>query len=171
VAGSPAPAAILSQYNTSDNDTGNKGANDNGINDEVANDNGLDDSLTNNESGEGGTGARINGAAYAGPKDEGTNNDGINDEVAKDNGLYNSLDNSLANNESGERGAGARTNGTAYAGPKEEVEVAQADATAGRAEVNKATGGKVDEDGHAGKGGHGLRHGMAGLKAAMAMPG
>jgi hypothetical protein len=66
-AGSPAPAAVLSQYNMSDDDTGNKGANNNGVNDEAANNNGLNNGLTNNESGKGGAGACIDGAAYAGP--------------------------------------------------------------------------------------------------------
>ncbi len=65
------------------------------------------------------------------------------------------------------------------------MEAAQANATIGRAKVNKATGGKVDKDGHPGNGGNGLRYGMAGLKsggnglryvmagfeAAMAVPG
>ncbi len=60
-AGSPAPAAVLSQYNMSDDDTGNEGANDNGIDDEAADNDGLDDGLTNDESGEGGAGARIDG--------------------------------------------------------------------------------------------------------------
>ncbi len=169
--GSPAPAAILSQFNTSDDDTGNEGANNDGINDEAANDHGLDDGLTKDESGKGGTGARINGAAYARSKDKGANDDGINNEAANNDDLYKGLDEGLADDESGERGAGARTNGTAYAGPKEDVEAAQANATVRRAEVNKAMGGKVDEDGQAGKGGHRLHHGMAGLEAAMAMPG
>ncbi len=91
--------------------------------------------------------------------------------MADNDGLYNSLDNILANNESGERGAGASTDGTAYAGHKEDVEAAQANATIGRAKVDKATSGEVNEDGHAGNSGNGLRYGMAGLKAAMAMPG
>jgi hypothetical protein len=51
------------------------------------------------------------------------------------------------------------------------VEAAQANATVGRAEVHKTTGGEVNEDSHAGNGGNGLCYGMAGLKAAMAMPG
>ena len=155
----------------SDNNTGNEGANDDGIDDEAADDDGLNDGLTNDESGKGGTGARINGAAYAGPKDEGTNNNGINDEVANNDGLYDGLDDGLADNESSKRGAGVRTNGTAYAGPKEDAEAAQADATIGRAEVAKATGSEVDKDGHAGNGGNGLRYSMAGLEATMAMPG
>jgi hypothetical protein len=108
---------------------------------------------------------------HAGPKDKGANDNGIDDEAADDNGLYDSLNNNLANDESGKRGTGAHTNGMAYAGPKEGVEAAQANATIRRAEVDKATGSKVNEDGHAGKGGHGLRHGMAGLEAAMAVPG
>jgi hypothetical protein len=184
-AGSPAPTAILSQHDTSDDDTGDEGANNDGINNEAADDNGLEDGLTNDEFGKGGAGACIDGAAYAGPKDEGANDKGIDDEAADDDGLYDGLDNGLANDESGERGAGARTNGTAYAGPKEDVEAAQADATIGRAKVDKATGGEVDEEGHAGNGGNrlrygmaglkaggnGLGYGMAGLKAAMAMPG
>ncbi len=170
-AGSPAPAAVLSQYDTSDDDTGNKGAINNGINNEVANDDSLNDGLTNDESGKGGAGARIDGAAYAGPKDEGANGNGINDEASDNDGLYNGLNNGLANDESGERSAGARTDGTAYARPKEDVEAAQANAIVGRAEVDKATGGKVDEDGHAGNGGNGLRYSMAGLEATMVVPG
>jgi hypothetical protein len=59
----------------------------------------------------------------------------------------------------------------AYAIPKEDVEAAQANATVGKAKVDKATGSKVGEDGHAGNGGNRLCYGMAGLKAAMAMPG
>ncbi len=80
--------AVLSLYDTSVEDTGNKGANNDGINDEVANDNSLDDGFTNDESGEGCTGARINGVAYTGPKDKGANNDGIDDEAANSNSLY-----------------------------------------------------------------------------------
>jgi hypothetical protein len=129
--GFPAPAAILSQYDTSDNDTGNKEANNNGIGNEATNNDGLDDSLTNDESSEGSASAHIDGAAYTGPKDKGANNDGINDEAAKDDGLYNGLNNGLANDESNKRGAGARTDWMAYAGPKEDVKAAQVNATVG----------------------------------------
>ncbi len=115
----------------------------------------------------------------------GAYDDGIDEEVAKLDGLYDNLHKGLANKESGERGAGARTDGTAHAGPKGKVEDAQADDTIGRAEVDKATGGKVDEDGLSGNGGNGLhygrdgleaggnglRYGIAGLKAAMAVSG
>ncbi len=115
----------------------------------------------------------------------GAYDDGIDEEVAKLDGLYDNLHKGLANKESGERGAGARTDRAAHAGPKGEVEDAQADATIGRAEVNEATGGEVDEDGLSGNGGNGLRYGrdgleasgnglrygMAGLEAAMAVSG
>ncbi len=65
------------------------------------------------------------------------------------------------------------------------MEAAQADATVGRAKVDEATGGKVNEDGLSGNGsnilrysrdglkvgGNRLRYGMAWLEAAMAMSG
>jgi hypothetical protein len=130
-------------------------------------------------------GARINGAAYSVPMEGGAYDDGIYEEVAELDGLNGNLHKGLANEESGKRGAGARTNGAAHAGPKDKVEAAQANATVGRAEVNKAMGGKVNEDGLSGNGcnvlrygrdgfiagGNGLRYGMAGLEAAMAMSG
>jgi hypothetical protein len=47
--GSPVPPAVLSQYNTSDNNTDNEGANDNGTNNEVADDKGLGDGHTKEE--------------------------------------------------------------------------------------------------------------------------
>jgi hypothetical protein len=115
-AGSPAPAAVLSQYDSSDNDTGDKGANDDGINDKAA-----------------------------------------------DNDI---LDNGLSDEEQVEVGAGARAEGAAYAGPNEEAK-----ATIGRTAAEEATDGEIGEDDNAGKGGHGLHHGMAGLEAAMAVPG
>jgi hypothetical protein len=114
-AGSPAPAAVLSQYDLSDNDTGNEGANDDGIDDKVADDDILNNGLSDKEQVEG-TGARAEGAAYAGPNEE-------------------------------------------------------AEATIGRTAAEEATDGKIGKDDNAGKGGHGLRHGMAGLEAAMAVPG
>jgi hypothetical protein len=115
----------------------------------------------------------------------GAYDDGIDEEVAKLNGLYDNLHEGLANKESSKRGSGARTDGAAHAGPKGEVEDAQANATIGRAEVDEATGGKVNEDGLSGNGGNGLRYGrdgleassnglrygMAGLEAAMAVSG
>jgi hypothetical protein len=115
----------------------------------------------------------------------GAYDDGINEAVAELDGLYNNLHYGLANKESGKRGAGARTDGAAHTGPKDEVEAAQANATVGRAKVNEATGGKVDEDSLSGNGGNvlcygrdglkasgnGLRYGMAGLEAAMAVSG
>jgi hypothetical protein len=57
------PAAILSQYDTSDNDTDNEGANDNGTNNEAANNKGLGDGPTKEEAVKWGAGARIDGAA------------------------------------------------------------------------------------------------------------
>jgi hypothetical protein len=183
--GSPVPTAVLSQYNTSDDDTDDKGANDNGTNKEAADDEGLGNGPTKEKGVEWGAGARIDGAAYSVPMEGGAYNNGIDEEVAKLNGLYNNLHEGLANEESGKRGAGARTNGVAQAGPKDKVEAAQADATVGRAEVDKAMGGEVDKDGLSGNGGNvlcygrdglkaggnGLRYGMAGLEAAMAVSG
>ncbi len=58
-----------------------------------------------------------------------------------------------------------------YAGPKVDGEAAQANATNGMVKVDEATDVKIGEDASAGEGGHGLCHGMAELKAAMAMPG
>jgi hypothetical protein len=178
-------AAVLSQYDTSDNDTDDEGANNDGTNNEAAEDKGLGDGLTKEEAIEWGAGAHIDDAAYSVPMEGGAYNDGINEEVAKLDGLYNNLHEGLANKESGERGAGARTNGAAHAGPKDKAEAAQANATVGRAEVDEATGGKVNEDGLSGNGsnvlrygrdgleagGNGLHYGMAGLKAAMAVSG
>ncbi len=183
--GSPVPAAILSQYDTNDNNTDDEGANDNGTNNEVANNEGLGNGPTKEEAVEWGAGAHIDGAVYSVPMEGGAYNDGINKEVAELNGLYNNIHEGLANKESGKRGAGARTNGAAHAGPKDEVKAAQANATIGRAEVDKARGGKVDEDGLSGNGGNvlrygrdglkaggnGLRYGMAGLEATMAVSG
>jgi hypothetical protein len=114
--GSPAPTAILSQYDSSDNDTGNEGANNDGINDKAADDDILDNGLSDEEQVEGGAGAWAKGAAYAGPNEE-------------------------------------------------------AEATIGRTAAKEATDGKIGKDDDAGKGGHGLRHSMDGLEAAMAVPG
>jgi hypothetical protein len=114
--GSPMPMAVLSQYNSSDNNTGNEGANNDGINNKAADDDILDNGLSNEEQVEGGAGARAKGAAYAGPNKE-------------------------------------------------------AKATIGRTAAKEATDGKIGKDNDAGKGGHGLCHGMAGLEAAMAVPG
>jgi hypothetical protein len=183
--GSPAPVAILSQYDTSDDNTDNKGANNDGTNNEAADNEGLGDGLTKEEAVKWGAGTRIDGAAYSVPMEGGTYNDGIDKEVAKLDGLYDNFLESLANKESGKRGAGTRTNGAAHAGPKGKVEAAQADTTVGRAEVDKATGGKVDKDSLSGNGGNvlcygrdglkagsnGLHYGMAGLEAAMAVSG
>jgi hypothetical protein len=162
-----------------------KGANNDGTNNEAADDEGLGDGLTKEEAVEWGAGARIDGATYSVPMEGGVYNDGINEEVAELDGLYDNLHEGLANEESGKRGAGARTNGAAHAGPKDEMEAAQANATVGRAKVDEATGGKVDEDGLSGNGdnvlhysrdgfkagGNGLRYGMAGLEATMAVSG
>jgi hypothetical protein len=115
----------------------------------------------------------------------GAYNDGINEEVAELDGLYDNLHEGLANEESGKRGASALTDGAAHAGPKDKVKAAQANATIGRAEVDEATDGKVEEDGLSGNGGNVLRYGrdgleacsnrlrysMAGLEAAMAVSG
>jgi hypothetical protein len=114
--GSPTPAAILSQYDLSDDDTGDEGANNNGIDDKAADDDILDNGLSDKEQVEGGAGARAKGAAYARPNKE-------------------------------------------------------AKATIGRTAAEEATDGEIGEDDDAGKGGHGLRHSMAGLEAAMAIPG
>jgi hypothetical protein len=56
--------------------------------------------------------------------------------------------------------------GAAYARPNEGAE-----ATIGRTGAKEATDGEIGEEDDAGKGGHGLRHGMAGLEAAMAVLG
>jgi hypothetical protein len=165
------PAAILSQYNTSDNDTDDEGANNDGTNNEAADNKGLGNSPTKEEAVEWGVGTRIDGAAYSVPMEGGAYNDGIDKEVAGLDSLYDNLHEGLANKESGERGTGAHTNGVAHARPKGKVEDAQADATVGRAEVDEATGGKVDKDGLSGNGSNGLRYGMAGLEAAMAVSG
>ncbi len=115
-AGSSMPAAVLSQYDSSDNDTGDKGANDDGIDDKAADNDILDNGLSDKEQVEGGAGARAEGAAYAGPNKE-------------------------------------------------------AEATIGRTTAKQATDGEIGEEDNAGKGGHRLCHGMAGLEAAMAVPG
>ncbi len=69
----------------------------------------------------------------------------------------------------GNGGTGAQAEGAAYVGPYEE-----ATATIKITAANEATDDKNGKDGHSAKGGHGrghgLRHGMAGLKAAMAVP-
>jgi hypothetical protein len=163
--GSPVPAAVLSQYDTSYNDTDDEGANNNGTNNEAADNKGLGDGPTKEEVVEWGTGTRSNGAAYSIPMEGGAYNDDINKEVAELNGLYDNLHEGLANEESGKRGAGARTNGAAHARPKDKVEAAQADATVGRAEVDEARGGKVDKDGLSGNGSNVLRYGRDGLEA------
>ncbi len=117
--GSPAHAAILSQYDSSDNDTGDEGANNDGITDKATDDVILTDGLSDKEHGDGGTGAQAEGAAYVGPYEE-------------------------------------------------------AEVTIKSTVANKATDGENCEDSYSAKGGHGrgheLRHGMAGLKAAMAVP-
>jgi hypothetical protein len=66
-AGSPAPVAILSQYNSSDDKAEDEG-NNNGVDVEAVN---KDDGLDEEESVEEGTGARTNGAEYARPKEDG----------------------------------------------------------------------------------------------------
>ncbi len=84
-AGSPAPAIILSQYDMSEDDTDNEGANYDGTNNEAANNEGLGNGLTKEEAVDWGTGARVDGAAYAVPMEGGAYDNGINDEAAKDN--------------------------------------------------------------------------------------
>ncbi len=104
-------------------------------------------------------------------------------------GRYDNLDDGLSNKESDGRGASGRTNAMrleTHAFPDACASrriAAQANATNVRAEVDKATGGKVDKDGlpmsggnvlRYGRnglkvGGNGLHHGMAGLEAAMAL--
>ncbi len=160
------PAAVLSQYDTSDDDMEDEGANNNGTNNEAANNKGLGDGTTKAEAVKWGTGTRINGAAYSVPMEGGTYNNGIDEEVTELNGLYDNLHEGLANKESGKMGAGARTDGAAHTGPKGEVEDAQANATVKRAEVDEATSGEVDEDGLSGNGGNGLRYGRDGLEAS-----
>jgi hypothetical protein len=159
------PAAILSQYDTIDDDTDNEGADDNETNNEAADNKGLGDGLTKEEAVEWGAGARIDGVAYSVPMEGGAYDDDINKVVAKLNGLYNNLHKGLANDESGNRGAGACTNGATHAGSKDKVEAAQDDATVGRAKVDEAPSGDVDEDGFSGNGGNVLRYGRDGLKA------
>jgi hypothetical protein len=81
---SPAPAAVLSQYDMSDDDTDDEGANNYGTNNETADDEGFGDGLTKEEAVEWGTGAHIDGAAYAVPMEGGAYDNGIKDEAAKD---------------------------------------------------------------------------------------
>jgi hypothetical protein len=69
-AGSPAPVAILSQYDSSDDDTGDKGANNDGINNKAADDDILDNGLSDKEQVKGGAGVQAKGAAYAGPNEK-----------------------------------------------------------------------------------------------------
>jgi hypothetical protein len=134
------PAAVLSQYDMSDDNTEDDGANEDGTNSEVTDNKGLGNGPTKEEAVEWDTGAHINGAAYSVPMEGGANNDGIDEEVAALDSLYNNLHEGLVNEESGERGAGALTDGAAHAGPKGKVEDAQANTTVGRAEVDEATG-------------------------------
>ncbi len=105
------------------------------------------------------------------------NYDGITDMVATvDNGLdyddsrdYN--DDGLDEEEATKKGPGARANGMTTAGPKADVETTQVNATTGKAKADKATNVGVEKEGDVDKGMHGLRHGMAALEAAMAVPG
>ncbi len=93
----------------------------------------------------------------------------------------------LDDKEPAKGGAGARAGRAAYPGPNEEAgatiertkvkktmdDKINEDVQAGKGghKINEATAGEVEEDDEAGKGGHGLHHGMAGLEAAMAVPG
>ncbi len=65
------PVAVLNQYDTSDDNTGNKGADDDGTNNEVADNEGLGNGPTKEEAVEWGAGAHINGAAYSAPMEGG----------------------------------------------------------------------------------------------------
>jgi hypothetical protein len=134
-AGSTAPMAILSQYDSSDDESGDK---DKGPDEEKAADGdivfgGLDDK----EPAKGGAGTRAGRAAYPGPNEE----------------------------------AGATIERTEVKKTTDDEINEDVQAGKGRHEINKATAGKVKEGEEAGKGRHGLRHGMAGLEAAMAVPG
>ncbi len=108
---------------------------------------------------------------------EGANYDGIADVVANVNNdldYDDSLDyddDGLDKDEATEKGPGARANGMTTAGPQADVETAQVDATTGKAKADKATNVKVKREGDVDEGVHGLRHGMAALEAAMAVPG
>ncbi len=108
---------------------------------------------------------------------EGANYDGIADVVANvDNGLDydDSLDyddDSLNEEEATEKGPGARADGMTTARPKVDVETAHVDAITGKAKADNATNIEVEKEGDVDKGVHGLRHGMAALEAAMAVPG
>ncbi len=93
-----------------------------------------------------------------------------------DNGLdYNDSrdydDDGLDKEEATEKGPGARAGGMTTAGPKEDMETTQVDATTGKAKADKATNVGVEKEGDVDEGVHGLRHGMAALEAAMAVPG
>ncbi len=82
------PAAVLSQYDMSDDDTVDEGADDDGTNNEVADNEGLSDSPTKEEAVEWGAGARIDGAAYSVPMEGGAYDNGIDKEVAELDVLY-----------------------------------------------------------------------------------
>jgi hypothetical protein len=135
MAGSTAPMAILSQYDSSDDESGDK---DKGLDKEKAADGDIVfDGLDDEEQAKGGAGARAGGAAYPGPNEE----------------------------------AGATIERTKVKTTTDDEINEDIQAGKGGHEINKATAGEVEEDDEAGKGGHGLRHGMAGLEAAMAVPG
>jgi hypothetical protein len=70
-AGSLAPAAVLSQYDTSDDNTEDEGANNDGTNNEAADDKVLGNGLTKKEAIEWGVGAHTDGAAYTVPMEGG----------------------------------------------------------------------------------------------------
>jgi hypothetical protein len=95
------PAAILSQYNMSDDDTDDEGANGDGTNNEAADDKGLGDGLTKEEAVEWGTVAHIDGAAYAVPLERCAYNNGINDEAAKDDNQRSRKGRSIKGNRQG----------------------------------------------------------------------
>jgi hypothetical protein len=67
-AGSTTPVSVLSQYDSSDNESGDE---DEGLNEEkVADDDIIFDGLDDEEQAKGGAGARAKGAAYLGPNEE-----------------------------------------------------------------------------------------------------
>jgi hypothetical protein len=108
---------------------------------------------------------------------KGANYDGIANMVATvDDGLnYDDSrdydDDSLDKEEATEKGPGARADGMTTAGPKADMETTQINATTGKAKADKATNVGVEKEGDVDEGVHGLRHGMAALEAAMAVPG
>jgi hypothetical protein len=133
--GSIAPMAVLSQYDSSDDESGDEDEGPDG--EKAAEGDIVFDSLDDEEPAKGGAGARAGRAAYPGPNRE----------------------------------AGATIERTKVKKTTDDEINEDVQAGKGGHEINKATAGKVEEGEEAGKGGHGLRHGMAGLEAAIAVPG